>query len=145
MGCCTRFALLTSRHDPPFSRLRPRKAVSASTSGLETLGCAVLAPKDFTPWASLGYMARIKPEFDRRNVKIIGLALIRSSTMASEPMTSARRKEIVAVPSTVRWAFFVPGYARLRSDLLEDGNAAWSTASLYLLGAALLMAALAAV
>ena len=34
-------------------------------------------PKDFTPVCSteLGYMARIKPEFDRRNTKIVGLSL----------------------------------------------------------------------
>ena len=49
-------------------------------------GYAVLFshPKDFTPVCTteLGYMARIKPEFDKRNTKIIGLSVDRTGDHA---------------------------------------------------------------
>jgi thioredoxin-dependent peroxiredoxin len=40
------------------------------------LGVLFSRPKDFTPirTTELGYLARIKPEFDRRGVKVIGLS-----------------------------------------------------------------------
>ena len=58
-------------------------------------------PKDFTPVCTteLGYLAKIKPEFDRRDVKIIGLSVDPVENTRSGPTTSGKRR---APPRTTR-------------------------------------------
>ena len=60
-------------------------------------------PKDFTPVCTteLGYMARIKPEFDKRNVKIIGLSVDAVENMHRRKTGALIKGSVLLVPSLV--------------------------------------------
>ena len=51
-------------------------------------------PKDFTPVCTteLGYMARLKPEFDKRNTKVIGLSVDPVDEPREVVRTTSRRR-----------------------------------------------------
>jgi alkyl hydroperoxide reductase subunit AhpC len=53
-------------------------------------------PKDFTPVCTteLGYMAKIEPEFTKRNTKLIGLSMDPVDNHNAGPRTSRKRRAI---------------------------------------------------
>lgn len=68
---------------------------SASTTGFGDSWAVLFShPRDFTPVCAteLGYMARVKPEFDRRDVKVLSLSLdpLENHTLWTDDIAATR-------------------------------------------------------
>jgi alkyl hydroperoxide reductase subunit AhpC len=80
-------------------------------------------PKDFTPVCTteLGYMAKLKPEFDRRNVKVMGLSV---DPVADHKRWSADIKEVTGhAPTYPMIGDHDLAVAKLYNMLPEDAGA----------------------